>query len=38
MAERLTKSDLDRIEQFANTPMHERSPEILLPDADEPGD
>ena len=29
--ERLTQSDLDRIKQFANTPMHERSPEILMP-------
>lgn len=35
---RLTKSDLNRIEQFANTPMHERSPEILLPDVEESGD
>lgn len=33
--ERLTQSDLDRIKQFANTPMHERSPEILMPGGEE---
>lgn len=36
--ERLTKSDLDRIKQFANTPMHERSPEILMPEGEESAD
>lgn len=36
--ERLTKSDLDRIKQFANTPMHERNPEILMPEGEESTD
>lgn len=35
MEERLTTGDLQRIEEFAKTPMHERSPEMLVP---EPGD
>lgn len=35
MEERLTPGDLHRIETFANTPTHERSPEMLVPD---PGD
>lgn len=35
MEKRLTSGDLRRIEEFANTPMHERSPEMLVPD---PGD
>lgn len=35
MEERLTNGDLRRIEEFANTPMHERDPEMLVPD---PGD
>lgn len=34
MEERLTPGDLNRIETFANTPMHERSPEMLVPDAE----
>lgn len=38
MTDRLTQGDLDRIEQFANTPMHERSPEILLPDSEDASD
>lgn len=36
--DRLTQSDLDRIKQFANTPMHERSPEILMPEAEDSTD
>jgi hypothetical protein len=31
----LSKSDLDRIETFANTPMHERTPEMLIPEVEE---
>ena len=36
--ERLTQSDLDRIKRFANTPMHERSPEILMPGSEDSTD
>lgn len=31
----LSKSDLERIETFANTPMHERSPEMLMPEVED---
>lgn len=31
----LSKSDLERIEAFANTPMHERTPEMLMPEVEE---
>lgn len=31
MARYLTKSDLARIEEFANTPKHARDPEMLVP-------
>jgi hypothetical protein len=37
MVERLTNAELERIEQFANTPMHERDPEMLVPDGEAPG-
>jgi hypothetical protein len=32
MEPRLTESDWKRIEAFANTPKHRRSPEMLLPE------
>jgi hypothetical protein len=28
----LSPSDLERIETFANTPMHKREPEMLMPE------
>ena len=31
MVRYLTKSDLARIEEFANTPKHARDPEMLVP-------
>lgn len=33
MTERLSDGDWRRIQQFARTPMHERSPEMLTPDS-----
>lgn len=35
MTERLSESDWRRINRFATTPMHERSPEMLTPEIDE---
>lgn len=34
MVQRLSQSDWERIEQFANTPTYERDPEMLAPDDD----
>lgn len=31
MSEHLSERDMERIEEFANTPMYEREPEMLLP-------
>lgn len=31
MEDRLTDNEWERIEEFANTPMHERTPELLTP-------
>jgi hypothetical protein len=35
MASHLSAGDLERIEEFAETPMYEREPEMLLPDEPE---
>jgi hypothetical protein len=35
MPKRLSDSDWRRINRFASTPMHERTPEMLTPDADD---
>jgi hypothetical protein len=32
MAQYLSANDMERIEQFARTPMHQRTPEMLLPE------
>lgn len=34
MSEWLTESDWERIASFANASMHERNPELLLPESD----
>ncbi|WP_185715482.1 hypothetical protein [Halocatena pleomorpha] len=34
MSEWLTESDWERIISFANASMHERTPELLLPESD----
>lgn len=38
MTERLSESDWRRINRFAATPMHERTPEMLTPGGDEDRD
>lgn len=35
MTGRLTEREWERIAEFANTPMHERTPDQLIPDDDE---
>lgn len=35
MSEHLTEQDLERIEDFANTPRYKRSPDELLPSRDD---
>ncbi len=36
MSEWLTESDWERITTFANASMHERTPELLLPESARP--
>lgn len=35
MTEFLSEQDLDRIEEFASTPVYEREPEHLMPEKEE---
>lgn len=35
MGRHLTTEDMERIEEFARTPMYDRDPEMLLPDGQE---
>jgi hypothetical protein len=38
MAQYLSANDMERIEEFARTPMHERTPEMLLPEETPPAE